>query len=590
MKNSKTIIIALASVLAGLGIGYLFFGRQPATATHTHDETMAAGEETIYTCSMHPQIRQNEPGLCPICEMALIPLEDKLSDDPLVLSMTPEAVKLADIQTTVVGAGSGARQIIRLNGKIKADERRVASQVAHVPGRIEELFVTFTGEPVSQGQKLARIYSPELVTAQRELLEGLKFQDINPALAEAARKKLRYWRIPEATIEAIEKNGEVQEKITVFAEVSGVVRHRRVAVGDHVSEGTVLFEMVDLNRLWALFDAYEEDLANIKVGDRVVFTTPALPGATFDTRITFIDPVIDPNTRVAGLRAEIGNPGGQLKPEMFVRGTVMAGLPGAKGLLVPKTAVLWTGKRSVVYVKVPGSTIPSYQYREVAIGKAVGDHYLVSNGLAAGEEVVTNGAFSIDAAAQLNNQQSMMNRLVSQGQQDQAIDYNAETPTAFKEELGQVLKQYIVLKDALVATDTQAAAAAAGGFLKTLNQIDMLLLQGDAHHFWMQQQNALQAHAGQIANQGEVEEQRRQFEFLSNALIETVQAFGLKGQQVYVQHCPMAFNDRGADWLSYEEEVLNPYFGEKMLKCGIVKDSIGAVAQGNTRQPVPHDH
>ena len=182
-------------------------------------QTAAPDEEWI--CSMHPQIRQNEPGLCPICEMDLIPAGSNESDDPLVLQMTEEAIQLANIETTVVGQTSPttgvATKTIQLSGKVQADERLASSQVAQVPGRIEKLYVTFTGEPVKKGQKLADIYSPDLITAQRELLEALKIQSVTPGLLEAARNKLRFWKIKTSTIQSIETSGKIQETFPLYA-------------------------------------------------------------------------------------------------------------------------------------------------------------------------------------------------------------------------------------------------------------------------------------------------------------------------------------------------------------------------------------
>ena len=523
---------------------------------------------------MHPQIRQIEPGLCPICEMDLIPLSQNTSSDPLVLEMTTEAVKLAQVQTTVIGKQSTTSEI-RLTGKIQEDERRVASQAAHIPGRIEQLLVTFTGEQVRKGQQLATVYSPDLITAQRELLEALSFQDVNPGIAEAARKKLRYWKISDEAIKDIEASGEVRETFGIYADAAGFVTKRMIAVGDYVRQGQVIFEIVDYNRLWVLFDAYEEDLARIRVGSRVRFTTPALPDQTFETRITFIDPAIHPQTRVAAVRAEVDNRAGLLKPEMFVRGTISSRAGSDARLTVPKSAVLWTGKRSVVYVKLPDTQIPSFQYREVDLGEASAGGYVVLGGLEAGEEVVTYGNFAIDAAAQLNNQQSMMNKLVNiKGAESGPPDYSESAPEAFKDQLEEVVISYLALKDAFVATDAQAAGSAAEGLLEALDKVDMNLLQGDAHAFWMRRAEGLSAHTEAIKTAEDVELQRRQFGFLSSALIETMQSFGTAGDTYYVQYCPMAFDNEGADWISHEEQIRNPYFGDQMLKCGKVTDTL----------------
>ncbi len=578
MENKKIIFTALIAVAIGLAAGYFIFGKKNGSemAATGHQQSMettaTGGQEEIWTCSMHPQIRQNEPGICPICEMDLIPLESNTSSDPLVLEMTEAAVTLSNIQTTVIGRGSHASQSLVLNGKVQEDERRAASQVAHIPGRIEQLFVTFTGETVKKGQKLATIYSPELIAAQRELLEAVKLQAVNSHLPEAARNKLRFWKIPEATIQEIVSSGEVRETFTLFAETSGIVANRRVSVGDYVKQGQVLYDLTNLDRVWVLFDAYEEDLSQIRLGDKITFTTPALPGKTFTTSITFIDPVINPATRAASLRAEVGNGQGLLKPEMFVKGTILSETDRKAPLTVPRSAVMWTGSRSVVYVKMPDMEIPSFQFREVVLGEATGSGYVVKSGLDAGEEVVSNGNFVIDAAAQLNNQRSMMNRDVSIKKGEQGIpDYQAETPAAFKKQLGNLAASYLTLKDALVSTNPGSAQQAAGGFSENLEKVDMALLQGEAHLYWMEQLDGLRSHAQNIAEADEIDAQRKQFSFLSNLLIKAVTAFGTTSNQLYVQYCPMAIDNKGADWLAQEKEIRNPYFGDKMMTCGSVK-------------------
>lgn len=575
-------LYSLLAMLGGLGLGYLLFNSNGAVVTeeHQHDMVEAPGETGIWTCSMHPQIRQPEPGICPICEMDLILLDQNMSDDPMVLKMTDQAVALARIATTEVGIATATGDTLELNGKIKADERRLASQVAHVPGRIEQLFVTFTGERVKAGQKLATIYSPDLVTTQKELLEALRFAGTSMDLAEASRQKLRNWKIDEETIQQIQVSGEIISNVTIYADRAGVVMDKRVNVGDYISPGVPLFTLADLDRLWVLFDAYEEDLANIKVGNRIQFTTPSLPGRQFSATISFIDPLIDAGTRVAAARAEINNPGGVLKPEMFVRGEIALRRSSTNSdISVPKTAVLWTGDRSVVYVEVPNTQVPSYEYREVTLGDRIGNQYLILEGLQAGDRVVTNGAFAIDAAAQLNNQLSMMNRdvqVVGQEMMDGANipDYQTETPVAFKEQIGALAIAYLSVKDAFVNTDPQSVTNATADFKERLDQVNMMLLKGEAHEYWMEQLKALQAHSNNMIGKEDIEAQRQQFDFLSQAMIHTVKAFGAEGEALYVQHCPMAFDNAGADWISDEEAIRNPYFGDKMLKCGSVLERL----------------
>ena len=606
-SNIKIIITAVIAIAIGLGAGYLIFGNKTNAVVpidnhqqHGSEANSTSTEEQIWTCSMHPQIKQNEPGDCPLCGMDLIPLEANSSNDPLVLEMTNEAVKLANIQTTIIGDEvEHVGKMIPLSGKVQTDERLASSQVAHVPGRIEKLYVTFTGEQVNKGQKIATIYSPDLITAQRELLEALKLMELNPGLVEAARNKLRYWKIGNAAIEAIEKNGIVQETFTVFADESGIVTQRRVAVGDYIKQGEPLFDLMNLQKVWVLFDAYEEDLASIKVGNTIEFTTPSIPNKTFKTRVTFIDPIINPNTRVASIRTEVNNRGGILKPEMFVQGKLQKKASHKSQLTVPKSAVLWTGTRSVVYVKVPDMTIPSFKFKEIEIGESLGKNYQVVGGLETGDEVVTYGSFTIDAAAQLNNQASMMNKDVMEKGADHSVhlpDYTESTPIEFKQQLVMVSDAYLLLKDAFVATDNELAVSTAQQVMEAISKVDMSLLKGDAHLYWMEQLTALQAHSKKITELTEVEEQRKQFDFFSQALIKTIKVFGIPDDTLYVQHCPMAFDNKGADWISKEEAIQNPYFGDKMMRCGVVKTTIdknfknAPMKQASNIRPQGHNH
>jgi Cu(I)/Ag(I) efflux system membrane fusion protein len=196
----------------------------------------------------------------------------------------------------------------------------------------------------------------------------------------------------------------------IASTASGIVTARRVNNGDYVSQGSVLYEVSDLSRVWILFDAYESDLLFLRKGDKLDFTIQAIPGTYMSSTIIFIDPMIDPVNRVAKVRVEMNNPGGKLKPEMFATGMVKANLDEFKGkLIIPRSAVLWTGKRSIVYVKQPGED-PIFKIREIELGPMLGNSYVVGNGLKEGEAIVTTGAFSVDAAAQLEGKPSMMNQ------------------------------------------------------------------------------------------------------------------------------------------------------------------------------------
>ena len=398
-------------VVAGLFLGWLFFHSSNGMKEEQVHSTKAAKKE-IWTCAMHPQIRLDHSGKCPICGMDLILLNQNGGEkvDSNAVYFSKEAMQLANVSTSIVSHQKPVKEV-RLYGKIQADERLLQNQVAHVSGRIEKLMVNFTGEPVHKGQLLAMIYSPDLITAQQELLEAAKSKLSQPEIYEASKEKLMQWMLTDRQIAQIENSGRVKMNFEVYSNTSGIVTAKRVATGDHVSEGSVLFEVANLSSVWVLFDAYESDLPFLKVGNTIAFTIQAMPGINYSANILFIEPVIDPVNRVAKVRVEVNNTGGKLKPEMFANGIVKANLNEYRDkLVIPRSAVLWTGKRSIVYVKQPKSTEVNFKMREIELGPMLGNSYVVESGLNEGEEIVTDGTFSVDAAAQLAGKPSMMNR------------------------------------------------------------------------------------------------------------------------------------------------------------------------------------
>jgi Cu(I)/Ag(I) efflux system membrane fusion protein len=348
--------------------------------------------------------------------MDLIPVQTAGSIAPAhdaeSITLSDEAIALANVQTTRAVRRNPVKEIF-LYGTIQSDERLSRSEVAHTGGRIEKLFVNFTGETLRPGQKIATLYSPDLLNAQQELLEAAKIYSAQPSqglLLEAAREKLRLLKLTDSQISEIERSGHTSPLIDITAQTGGIVTVRKVAEGDYVNQGGVLFELMDLSSVWAMFDAYEADLPYLKAGDAVTYTCRALPGKSYTGRIAFIDPSLDATSRTAKVRVETDNPGLLLKPQMYAQASVEAS-PGesAGSLVVPKTAVLWTGKRSIVYVKRPGAPAPTFSLREVELGASLGDAYIILSGIDEGEEIVTGGTFAVDASAQLEGKRSMMN-------------------------------------------------------------------------------------------------------------------------------------------------------------------------------------
>lgn len=410
--SKRSIGLIILALFSGIFLGWLFFhSSESEIVEHNHNENAAT--ETIYTCSMHPQIKSDKPGLCPICGMELVPMNSpKLNENdvnPNEIYMSEAALALASVETTVVKKGIPEKQV-HLLGKIKADETKISTLTARFGGRIEKLFVNYTGQKVNEGQKMAKIYSPELITAQKELLEAIKYKESNPTFYYSARTKLKLWDLNDEQIAVIEKEGEPQLYFDVLAPMNGTVSKRQVALGDYIKEGSALFEIVDLSRIWVMFDAYESDLPWIKIGDKVDFTVQSVPGKSYSGKLTYIDPFIDPKTRVAQVRVEMSNLDMVLKPEMFASGILTSNVAGnTNEILIPKSAILWTGKRAVVYIKNQKNNGSYFHYREVVLGPEAGNFYVVKEGLNVGEIIAINGVFRIDAAAQLAGKQSMMN-------------------------------------------------------------------------------------------------------------------------------------------------------------------------------------
>jgi Cu(I)/Ag(I) efflux system membrane fusion protein len=358
----------------------------------------------------------------------------------------------------------------------------------------------------------------------------------------------------------------VLTEFDVYADRHGVVLRRDVAKGDFVNKGAVLFEVADLSNVWIMLDAYESDLPFLRIGQKIAVSVASVPGREFPTTISFIDPSINPQTRTAYVRAQLNNPQQTLKPEMFVKGKIRANLSvKEKSLAIPKTSLLWTGKRSVVYVRAPDSEIPAFEMREITLGASLGEFYIVESGLSEGEEIVTNGVFAVDASAQLSGNYSMMNR---------AADTPLAVPDKFTDQLTDFVKRYLILTSSLVKSDVQLARTNAKMLESKLSKIDMNLLDEHAHRAWMQHHSALKKQMELLTKADDLEKQREVFDPLSTQLIKAIEAFGIRFETIYVAYCPMALGDKGAYWLSEIKEINNPYFGEEMLRCGEITKTI----------------
>ncbi|QXP64698.1 efflux RND transporter periplasmic adaptor subunit [Polaribacter sp. HaHaR_3_91] len=590
----KKYIIYIAVLAVGFLLGWMFFGGNTTSTETVHKHNEATETNQMWTCSMHPQIMQPEAGDCPICGMDLIPAassEEGLLADQFKLSKN--AMALANIQTSIVGESVSNENLgFILSGKITENEDETATMPAHFNGRVEKLFVNSLGERVHKGQAVAQIYSPALIAAQQELITAYKLKASQPQLYNAVKNKFKNWMIHGKQLEEVEQTGQVKNSFTIYSHVSGVVTEIAINVGSHIMDGKPIFKVSNLNSVWANFDVYENQISQFKKGQNIVVTTKAYSNKEFKGKVDFIDPILDSKTRTVKLRVVLNNKNELFKPGMFVEGKIKAVDSSDKEevLTIPASAILWTGKRSVVYLK-SNANEPVFQIQEITLGNQFGDNYQVMEGLNNGDEIVTNGTFTVDAAAQLQGKKSMMNKKggkVMTGHEGHlGMNNNSsevkkplnkneriEVSKEFKNQLQVVFNDYIKIKNALAINDIKELKNQSKLLLKNVTKVDMKLLNDKkAHQHWMSSEKEIKAMANLMLNTADITMQRTYFKHLSSNMINILEVFGVN-KEVYLLFCPMSDNNKGAYWLSTTEKVVNPYFGGAMLTCGDVKQVI----------------
>lgn len=547
---NKTLIYAVVLICGmALGIGIVSLFNKDETSVQEQTNPV------IWTCSMHPEIRQDEPGLCPLCNMDLTPLDQDVgTHNPKMFQLNERALALANVDTYTVQAGSEEVASNSFTGKIEATDAAIKSQATYVSGRIEKLYVNTTGMMVQRGQILATIYSPELLSSQQELLSAYKRKEQSPSLYQAVHNKLLQWKWSEAQIQNLIETQEVQPNFPIRAMVSGEVIDKKVSEGAYVTAGQELFEIADLQTVWGVINVSEEQINQIAIGSKVELSTSSQKEII--GKVDFIYPLVDPATRTVQVRMEIPNIDKKLKPGMLLHAKIATTGNHDAQIFVPKSAVLWTGKRSVVYVvhKEEGNTF--FEMREVTLGSHLGDNYEVLEGLEPLEEVVHHGTFTIDAAAQLQGYESMMNRKESLEIHLSESDEN---------KLMAFMPYYFELKDIFVSSDAKEIATYARD-----TDIDALkiTLEDKAHELW----HVVTQQWQQIAKESDLEKQRLAFKKLNQNLLPIAHKIVTHPETWYVQECPMADNYNGGQWISLEETVINPYFGDAMLNCGSIEE------------------
>jgi len=384
--------------------------RTPVYADAAQAEQQQQKDE--YYCPMHPNTTYDKPGVCSVCGMSLV---KKLSSqgesnsnttELKGVSLSPTQRVMANITTTQVQRKS-INKGIQAVGIVSYAEPNYRHISMRFPGRLEKLYLSYTGQSVRRGDPVADVYSPEAISAQQEYLLALdsyeqsksgdqSFASSAAQLLEQSRQKLLQWGFTEKQIARLKETRKVNYLVTIYSPVSGTVVKKSVDPQHYAATGEDMFDIADLSTVWILLDVYEKDIRFIGRGRTVMITTEAYPLEKFIGRVMFVDPVLNPETRTVRVRTEFSNPRGKLKPNMYVNASIQ--IAKSAELVVPSTAVLSTGKRTVVWVEV---TENRFEPRDVVVGSVSEGFTVVVDGLEEGESVAETGGFLIDSESAL---------------------------------------------------------------------------------------------------------------------------------------------------------------------------------------------
>ena len=585
----------LGLLLAGFLLGALIVSAKscldaaaPANPESTAGAGDAEGAETIWTCAMHPQIRQPEPGPCPICGMDLISVSSGGasgggSTTRVVLS--DRAKTLIKLRTAPVRRQVNAMAEVRLLGRAEPNETTQKTITAWTGGRIDRLHVNVTGQRVRAGQVIATLYSPEVFAAHQDLLVAKQqvgqvasspesSRRAAQAALAAARERLRLLGVPDNELVRMETESRPTRAVAIRTPFGGTVIERLASEGAYVTTGAPLYKIADLNTLWVQLDAYENDLPRLSVGQTARIEIEAMPGEDFEGRVTFIDPTLDVRRRTARVRVEVDSHDGRLRPGMFVQATVVnaAGADERAPLVVPSAAPLFTGRRAIVYVEVETDGRMGYEPRTVRLGTRLGNFYPVVAGLSEGERVVTRGAFALDADLQIRGGASMM---TSPDDTETGVwDATIDLPAAGRAQLAPIVSQYLEVQQALADDELPHAQAAAGQLEVEIAAVH-LEQPLEAAAAFAQVVQPLRGHAGHVARAPDLEGARTGFEGLSEGVAALLRLFGNPlDVPLKEAFCPMAHGSQGASWIQQGAHIHNSYFGAAMSSCGEFRQTV----------------
>lgn len=401
MSGTWTIIVAAKNAETSASARYsLTVGEKGLRALGGEGAGGGSGSDvSYYTCSMHPSVHAHEPGKCPVCSMDLQPVTK--ADEQSGVVQLDEARRDAIGVRTEKAVKAPMTIEIKAVGKLTYDESRLHDVVLKFGGYISDLRITATGQYVKKGEPLFQIYSPEIFAAEQDYLLARQSREAlgkGDDLVRAAETKLSLLGLTTDQIESIAKSGKPIEKVAFAAPAGGYVIEKNVVDGAAVKAGDRVFRIAGLDKVWVEADVFEPDLARITKGQTATVTLSYLQGKTFEGKVTFVYPYLDPNTRTGRVRIELPNSGLELKPDMYA--DVLFHLDLGPRLQIPVSAIVYTGPRKVVLVDLGGGRIAP---RDVQIGAQTGDRAEVVSGLNEGDAVVTSGNFLIAAESRIRS-------------------------------------------------------------------------------------------------------------------------------------------------------------------------------------------
>jgi len=546
----------------------------------------ADAKTRYYTCGMHPWVVLPRPGNCPICQMALVPLDPaKFTSE---IAINPVMTQNIGLRVAPVVTGP-VKRVVRTVGAVDYDETLVRDVNLKISGWVEKLYVNKTGQAVEKGEPLLEIYSPDLYSAQEEYLLAFKRSEalkagpqsplsdvatMNADLLAAARKRLEYFDISEGQIRDLERSGKTSKTMTLRSPFRGAVVVKNVVEGQKVDAGMQLMRIADLAKVWIMVTIYEYQVPYIEVGQQAAMSLPYVPGQVFEGKVAYVYPTLNQELRQAKVRLEFDNPGELLKPGMFASVELRRTLATDR-ILVPREAVIDTGLRRIAFVSLGEGR---FEPREVQAGvESEGGMLEILDGLKPGEMVVTSGEFLLDSEARLREALAKMvkGNLASDQRAEADVAGTSELaamPEAAANALGSVLDGYLAIGAALSDDKTQDLAAPARRVADNVDALIKIAIPEDPH-FWHKHMEAAEVRgkALELVDAGDLEQARQEFADLSIGLRKLVRATGIPpayGKAVQELHCPMYREKQGGTiWLQAAGQVRNPYYGKAMLGC-----------------------